>query len=115
MITRFRNISGSLLLVSNNVQILDSGKCNTISQWFKESEICGTWSINQTVCSGDSGNWLITLRENGVKILIGFNSYLHPLSDRCTSEQIYVVLTRVSYFLDWIASNIEGKSTDSLD
>lgn len=105
VVTGFRKYFGKKLLVANNFLILKSPEqCNNTGFWVKDEQICGTWTKDQTVCYGDSGSGLLTLRENSQVILVGVLSVATPLDevDDCTGKKITAFFMRVSYFLKWI-------------
>lgn len=116
LVTGFKNfgIKTEKYLMANNVQILEIDECNDTKSWFNERQICGRWTINQTVTQGDSGSALISLRENGEKVLIGIVSFAFNVQDKKTLFlKVFVIFTRVSYYLDWICKNIEISSTST--
>lgn len=104
IVTGFQKESDIRLLMANNVQIVDGKLCTQGKQieWLNLRRICGIWRTNETICKGDSGSGLFSLREDGQRILIGIvASGLHA-NETCENQNAYGIFTRVSFYLDWI-------------
>lgn len=87
-----------------NMQGISNEKCSNEWGWkMRETLICaqGLNNLNETTCSGDSGNGLVTMHENQFSI-IGIVSYGAP---GCLGRP--KVFTKVASYLDYIHSVTE--------
>uniref|UniRef100_R4FJ45 SP1-Abd-12 n=1 Tax=Abdopus aculeatus TaxID=515833 RepID=R4FJ45_ABDAC len=91
-------------LQTAEVPLMDQSKCATYLA-IKEQQLCvGTGKVNsQAICRGDSGGPLVcTSAKDGSKVLVGIASF------GWTCTEGVSVFTRVSYFKDWIKTNLKS-------
>ncbi|RWS26215.1 trypsin-1-like protein [Leptotrombidium deliense] len=92
--------STSKILLEASISELDQDSCKRAHAEVSTSQFCAGGS-NKGACRGDSGSPLMKIYDDGKTIVVGIVSYGDPL---CISlrETVY---TKVTSFLDWIASN----------
>ncbi|CAI9740275.1 chymotrypsin-1-like [Octopus vulgaris] len=91
-------------LQTAEVPLMDQSKCAAYLA-IKEQQICaGTEKANGgAICGGDSGGPLVcTSAKDGSKVLVGIASF------GWTCTEGVSVFTRVSYFKDWIITNLRS-------
>ncbi|XP_014776750.1 chymotrypsin-1 isoform X2 [Octopus bimaculoides] len=91
-------------LQTAEVSLMDQGKC-AAHLAIKEQQICvGTGKVNsEAICRGDSGGPLVcTSAKDGSRVLVGVASF------GWTCTEGVSVFARVSYFKDWIKTNLRS-------
>ncbi|GAB6060712.1 trypsin-like serine protease [Desulfonatronum parangueonense] len=106
----FRSSSSDLLKL--NLPIVDNDICAQ-SMIYADSVItdnmlcAGTGLGGQDSCQGDSGGPLVRSLEGGGHMLVGVVSW----GEGCADPDSYGVYARVSRFVDWINSHVDGGLT----
>lgn len=91
-----------------NVHIKNNSICEGSAISEANRTICGLSRANHSTCWGDSGSGLLSIRDNGEKILIGIVSYGMTHHTCYLSVPLRTVFTRVSYYLDWIRDSMQN-------
>ena len=86
------------------IPIVTNEVCSKAMGELHEGHICAGGEKNVDACGGDSGGPMSYYKHNKAHVLVGLTSY----GEKCGLEGKYGVYSKISYYKDWIMSNLKS-------